>query len=858
MPLVHPPEYHLRPVAKHMYKTAQKYPDHVVLTQIGGFYELAFDQADTYGPMIGLRVVQRKQMGLNGAPTFSMAGFPLRSLSKHVTNLVHVQRQKAIILKQAKMDNLLEEAERRPIWRIATPGTMTAELLYNDTSTSNPPRGLPLMALHPGPLCPGDEQEVGVAWTDLIRRKVFFGKMRASEIPAEVARVAPTEILLDQEQGLTDLLKDFTQTHHDFGAENTSLHVYKHLFGDISDHELDFSVSSASALEKKALLGLLDYINHCIRDSISLDLHCPENESSTRMRMDRQTKNGLELFSSTTPCLFNVINETVTPSGHSLLQDWLEAPLRTMSDIEDRLDVVQMFLQNKSLMHDIQSILEKGPDCHRTLQRLHTGKPDISRLMSYARSVFVLENLSDRIRQHVDEHGAPILIQRCLSALTDDLAPCLEIARQIMRVLQLTAYDEPLENKIKRTKIELPNEIPRRFNLDAVPELALQTSNLQTAIDRYMQHFQRVSAKLQSRYSAMFPNARQISYVWHPRFQYTIRVLGKSTEGAELSPLKGDPSFLWQSSASAYVQDPQATKLGSIREGILSWEQSLEQETLRILTCSVRKHSNALHRVLDAMAQIDVLLGFARISLQSNLVRPVLSGGRDLELSSVRHLVAELGNRHRGKDFVTNDCSLTAQKPLWIVSGPNMGGKSTFLRQVAHAVILAQIGCYVPASRAHIGLVDRIFCRIGSSDNVFRGQSTFMVEMLETAMILKNATSRSLTIIDEVGRGSTVKDCMHVAYATVRCLLEKNQCRTLFATHYAREIKSRFTDDQPGIQYCHSRLKLDKKRKKLVFDYKLQQGVSPSSCGFEIAKMAGFPAKGLRIAKLYYTRKYKD
>lgn len=889
VPLERAPEDHLRPVARYIYDTMQKYPNHVVFAQIGGFYEIAFDHADKFGPLLGLRVVQRKQVGLNAAPTFSMAGFPLQSLPKHLNSLVDTYGYKAVILKQGNMDSMLPESERRPIWRIVTPGTLTGELLSknevpvpaSDLPSVDPMASRPLMAVYLG-AANGDQTVAGIAWTDLLRSKVFFSKVLASNIDTEVARILPREILVDSGMPrLPAAIKDEFVTRIQFDTRAT-LKDFSTLFADSSDQELDFCVSSASDEEKTALNGLLHYVADCIKRSVPLSLSCPESESSTRMRMDVQTKNGLELFTTLSSKgkpesrLFDFINQTLTPSGQWLLHDWLSAPLLQQKSIEARFDVVQMLIDHKNLLQDLQLLLEKGPDCHQTLQRLIASKPDISRLSTFARSVFILEQIAGRLEQHIDRFGAPDLVQKWKRVLFDDLAPSLATARLIKELFHIsTDSGSPPERSLNRTRIEMPDVFPRRFNLESHPELLSEVEKLSEAKQRFLNHYARVSDKLEQHYSSIFPNARQISFVRHPRFQYSVRLLGNSyfdetnpreatfalnDELAKDAP--GDQlatvSFLWRTSASAYIQDREASKLGAIREGIIDWELSLEQHALSLLSSDIRKQATSMRRVLDAMAQLDVISSFAKLSIQYNLVRPTLSDNdKTLNLLGVRHLVAEHGNRQRGTDYVANDCSLSSQSPLWVISGPNMGGKSTFLRQVAHAVILAQMGCFVPASKAHIGLVDRIYCRIGSSDDVFHEQSTFMIEMLETAMILKNATPKSLTIIDEVGRGSTIQDCMQIAQATVKCLLERNQCRTLFATHYAQELQRRFKldNEHPDIQYYHSTLEVDKKRKKLIFDYRLKKGLSPRSFGFEIANMAGFPKKALRMAKLYYSRK---
>lgn len=848
------------------------------MTQVGSFMELYFDQAIKYGELLDLKVAKKQQRSpINGQKSVPLAGFPLVRKEKYEKILVKEHGLTVVTMMQDSKYVISggSEEEKRPITRVLTPGT----LLDEDFVDQNANNYLALAT--------STYERACLMWVDIASGSVNYQKLKREELGNALARIAPLEILLDRKS-----------SHKLYVSETINQYAPSATVSPLSIPPTELWTTHATQLERfsfdrlendvqRAYVGLLSYIETCMPHS-PIKIQEPKLfKGNDVMQLDSRARAALEITMTSTGSLkgslLSTIRRTVTPSGSRLFQEWIASPLQNPEEISRRQDKVQFLLglSRETLMRLKQNLSEM-PDGPRTLQKLWLSKVNPFNLVLFANS---LQTLSKSASVLLEIKDLPSDWHEPLSSLiTEPLATSTKILEMIDLEAVMPKHDEDLESSVEFLDSDsgasgnnsAASVVPRSTKGPKTKPKAATPYTFEPATSRdyrpvlipdacpEVKEFYRQQSVLASKEPAILERLRS-SYGpsaelrWSPSqsFHVSLVLNGSNDPGPHLK--------LAQTKRTAYILDAEWATLGNQRLELSTKLRAEEERVLDELRQTIlSQHLSSVRMLYSLFDEIDVQLSFATLAVERKLTRPeVIEDSSIFDVRGGRHITVETGLALGGlssSGFVSNDCDLSSPKPVCMITGPNMGGKSTFIRQSAIIALLAHIGCYVPAQSARIGIVDRIFCRIGAGDDLYSNRSTFMVEMLETAAILNNATSRSLAIIDEVGRGTSNRDGIAIAYASIKHLVARTKCRTLFATHYGGELwdlllknaKSNGEEDSQaasvGLRFLQASLSVADNGEP-IFDYKLKPGISSSSCGLLIAEMAGFPKDALSDAQ---------
>jgi DNA mismatch repair ATPase MutS len=555
----------------------------------------------------------------------------------------------------------------------------------------------------------------------------------------------------------------------------------------------------------------------------------------------------------------------------------------SLSTVNDRLDLVEEMIQYPQLRQDVVSLLEQTFDSLRLVTKFTYGRGDADDLMELSKTIFTTSSISETLREHaVSRNAIPtnsstaVLETRrrqCMSALERriDLKQSLELAQRIERaidedglseyhriedeeasdmsdlaqdVLGREAGEEDLKNMPKRVQPK-PHMIVGSFKsaTDGRDDVHIMKRNASATLERLHKSLDAMGEEKTNLESRLREDMGTDSLVlkWTSNLAHIAHVKGKDATRVT----SHYPKSLSSSKSTRSFQVPEWTQLGAQMDETRFRIRTEEQRVLSELRKHVVQNLVKLRRNAVVLDELDVGCAFALLAVEKNFVRPILSAEPSHNIVGGRHPVVEAGLGEQGRKFAPNDCQLGDQERIWLITGPNMGGKSTYLRQNALISILAQTGSFVPAEYAEIGLVDKVFSRVGSADNLYQDQSTFMVEMLETAQILKEATPRSFVIMDEVGRGTTPEDGIAVSYACLHHLYHTNQCRTLFATHF-HALTDMTRDFEKLGCYCND--VLEEPDGKFSYVHRLRKGVNRESHALKVARVAGLPEDAVKVA----------
>jgi DNA mismatch repair ATPase MutS len=555
----------------------------------------------------------------------------------------------------------------------------------------------------------------------------------------------------------------------------------------------------------------------------------------------------------------------------------------SLSTVNDRLDLVEEMIQYPQLRQDVVSLLEQTFDSLRLVTKFTYGRGDADDLMELSKTIFTTSSISETLREHAALRNAiptssataasETRRRQCMSTLERriDLKQSLELAQRIERaidedglseyhriedeeasemsdlaqdVLGREAGEEDLKNMPKRVQPK-PHMIVGSFKsaTDGRDDVHIMKRNASTTLERLHKILDTMGEEKMQLETKLREEMGTDSLVlkWTPNLAHIAHVKGKDATRVT----SHYPKSLSSSKSTRSFQVPEWTQLGAQMDETRFRIRTEEQRVLGELRKHVVQNLVKLRRNAVVLDELDVGCAFALLAVEKNFVRPILSAEPSHNIVGGRHPVVEAGLGEQGRKFAPNDCQLGDQERIWLITGPNMGGKSTYLRQNALISILAQTGSFVPAEYAEIGLVDKVFSRVGSADNLYQDQSTFMVEMLETAQILKEATPRSFVIMDEVGRGTTPEDGIAVSYACLHHLYHTNQCRTLFATHF--HALTDMTKDLEKLG-CYCNDVLEESDGKFSYVHRLRKGVNRESHALKVARVAGLPEDAVAVA----------
>jgi DNA mismatch repair ATPase MutS len=875
----------------------RKFSDCIILTRVGDFYEMYFDQVDQYAHLVNLKKAKRATV-LGDVP---MAGFQHTQLARYLKMFVqHLGKQVAIseqvrIPDEERMRTNSTARFNRKVTRVITAGTLI------DENFVDPYENNYLLAVHvDGALGhqttsknAGVEYErykrktkVGLSWLDLSSGDFFTQASDLASLPSLVARVGPREVVLDgslESVGQGDIERLLGEGGH-------SIHF--HRVNKAADSVFEWSSMLERAIPEKdqeeftrqelaAGTLVLDYVRDKLQET-QIKLQPPVRRSDDEyMAIDKQSLRGLEIRATIRDAhfqgsLLHAIRRTATKSGARLLSRRLVSPSLSLSVIENRLDLVQEVLNHEALREETTALLRLTSDTLRLLQRFSIGKGDADDLLGLARTIDVMDRLSVTIHDHIlHNQDSDDSLATDLGFLWDILGRLdLEGPGKVAKAIT-TAIDEEGLNRRHTAEVEAREEAGEMAeeveNADAagqpVPKLVKRTAKAKpptssqdtTTADIWIMRqdasptLQRAHADLgkllEAKHELLLRLRRQLrgdslTLKWSAQLGHFCHVKGRDAH-TSLSALSGARSVSsTKSTRSFYVTD--WTHLGTRIEDAKLRIRTEEERVFRKLRGQVIENLMKLRRNAAVLDELDVACSSAVVAKENNLVRPLLDQSTSHMIIGGRHPTVDMSLKEQGRHFTTNDCTVGEREMVQLITGPNMAGKSTYLRQSALITILAQTGCFIPAEYAKIGLVDKIFSRVGSADNLYQDQSTFMVEMLETADILKQATPRSFVIMDEVGRGTTPEDGIAVGYACLYHLHYVNKCRALFATHF--HALADMTNDFEALA-CYCTDVAEEGDGSWAYVHKLRKGVNRDSHALKVARLAGMPEEAVKVAE---------
>lgn len=768
-----------------------QYPDMLLFYRMGDFYELFFEDAEKAARLLGITLTKR---GASNGEPIKMAGLPYHAAEQYLAKLAKMGEAVAIC-EQVGDPATSKGPVAREVTRILTPGTLTDAALLDET------RDNPLLCVAKG------EGVLGLARLNLASGEFVLSEIAPGHLSQELERIHPAELVLSDDD-TSDVLQQARcakkrlapwQFDRETAERSLTQQFNTHDLGGFGCHEMPAAVMAAGAL--------LEYVKHTQRTALPHITGLRVEHSHHYLQLDAATRRNLEIDTTirgeASPTLYALLNSTQTAMGARLLRHWLHHPLRQQSLIQQRHAAVAELLQ-QSHATPLQRALHPIGDIERMSARvaLKSARPrDLSGLRD---SLLQLPAVVTSLPQVSAD-----LLQRLLTELQ---APA-----EVLTVLVQAIQAEP------SAVLREGGVIAQGYDAELDELRAIQTNHGDFLLQFEANEKVRTGiANLKVEYNSVHGFYIEIS---------RLQAESAPPEYRRRQTLKNVERFITPELKA--FED----KVLSANERALAREKMLYEQVLD----SLLPHMTALQQIANAVATLDVLACFAERAQALNYVQPEFRADSGLEIRHGRHPVVE----SIAQPYVANDVVLNPYRQLLLITGPNMGGKSTFMRQTALIVLLAYCGSFVPAHTAVIGEVDRIFTRIGASDDLAGGRSTFMVEMTETANILHHATANSLVLLDEIGRGTSTFDGLSLAWAVAKHLLEKNQSLTLFATHYFE--LTRIVDEAKHAANVH--LDAVEHGQGIVFLHKVEEGAATMSYGIQVAQLAGIPRAVVQQAK---------
>jgi len=779
-----------------------RYPDALLFYRMGDFYELFFDDAKAASAALDIALTKR---GKHEGEDIAMCGVPHHAAEGYLLTLIRKGFRVAVC---EQMESPKEAKKRgykaivkRDVVRLVTPGTLTEDSLLEARAHNY----LVSLAELRG--------EFGVAWVDVSTGAFQVSAVNALALEPLLARLAPGELLISQniEEALRQNLETAGHTLTPLAPSTFDSESAKSRLGKLFEVASLDGFGQFSRAELAAMGAIVDYLEltQCGKMPI---LSPPVQEAmGSRMQIDASTRRNLELVRALSGgrkgALLDTIDRTLTGGGGRLLESRLTSPSNDLSAIIHRLDMVQGFVESSASCHDIRTRLTQVPDIERCLSRLSLERGGPRDLASVRNAL---------------EQAAAIVADFASTELPEGTASALALMQgheKLIKLLQVALVAEP--PLLARDGGFVAEGYARE--LDIARKLRDEGRGI-------IAEKQGVYARETAITTLKIKHNNVLGYFIETTAAHAEKML---------NPPFSETYIHRQTTANAVRFT--TVELSELETKILnagSRALELEKQIFEDLRAAIMVEAAQLSGVARALAEIDLATALAVLAMEEDWTRPKLDGSRAFEIEAGRHPVVEAALRGSGKPFIANNCDLNAEKhPIWLLTGPNMAGKSTFLRQNAIIAILAQMGAYVPAASAQIGLVDQLFSRVGAADDLARGQSTFMVEMVETAAILNQAGSRALVILDEIGRGTATYDGLSIAWATLENLHEANQCRALFATHY-HELTA-LSDSLKGLH--NATVSVKEWKGDVIFLHEVIAGAADRSYGVQVAKLAGLP-----------------
>ena len=789
------------PMMRQYLEVKERYPDFLLLFRVGDFYETFFEDAELVSAALNIVLTKRSA----GIP---MAGFPHHASEGYIAKLVK-KGYKVAVCDQVEDPASAKGIVRREITDIVTPGITYSDKILDDRHNNY------LCAV--AYLKEGRRLFAGIAFIDVTTAEFRIASFQPHELPEFILSLHPSEVLVstaDRER--SELLKKVlsretlvSELDAWMFSEDQTQEV---LLRQFKTHSLKGFGIEGNRAGKVAAGVILQYLEETRQNSLAYITRIGEWHSSDYMTLDLQTKRNLEIISSMQDgtlngSLLQVMDRTRNPMGARLIRRWLQRPLKRVEDIQMRLDAVEELAELRTVREGLSELLSGINDLERSLSRIATFRTIPREVRQLGFSLSVIPRLKEQLR----DTGSVKL--RMLAA---SLKPLQELAVRIEEAIDPESGASMRDGGYIR--------IGYHADLDELRSIA------STAKDRLMeiQQQERASTSISS-----------LKVSFNKVFGYYIEISHANRDKV--------PAYYEKKQTLVNAERYTIPALKEYEAKILNSEEKsliLEAQLFHDLCAIIAQHASDIQENAVLIAEIDSLCSFALSAVEYGYCKPEIKAHEKLVIVNGRHPVLER-MMSADEQYVPNDCLMDEKQKMLIITGPNMAGKSSFLRQIGLIVLLAQAGSFVPAERAEIGLVDRIFTRVGASDNITSGESTFLVEMNEAASILNNASTRSLLLLDEIGRGTSTFDGMSIAWSMSEYICRSIKARTLFATHYHElaELETRL----PGVVNFNATVVETADR--VIFLRKIVRGSTDNSYGIEVAKMAGMPAEVISRAK---------
>jgi DNA mismatch repair protein MutS len=779
------------PLMKQYNQIKARHPEALLLFRVGDFYETFGEDAIKTSKILGIILTKRKN---GSASEIELAGFPHHSLDTYLPKLVRAG-QRVAICDQLEDPKMTKTIVKRGVTELVSPGVS-----FNDQVLEQGKNNF-LCAIHFG------KDNLGVAFLDVSTGEFLVAEGNKEYIDKLISSFEPSEIIF-QKHRTKDFQTQFGENHYTFRLEDWAFteefaeeSLNKH-FGTKNLKGFGIEKMSLAVIAAGAVFYYLSENQHQRLGHITSIARIEEEKY---VWLDRFTIRNLELVFSTNDnakTLADILDKTHTPMGGRLLKRWMVLPLKDEKPINERLDVVDYLTKNEEIAFELSQRLREIGDLERLISKVAVGKVNPKEVMHLRRTLMQIQPIKELLKEDS-------LVS--LNKMMDQLNTC----ETLIQLIENTLSDEPAGQIGKGAVIRSGCN----SELDELREISYHGKD-------YLE-------QLQERESQR-TGIQSLKISFNNVFGYYIEVRNSHKDKVPEDWIRKQTLV----NAERYITEElkeYETKILGAEEKIFAIETKLFQD----LVYNMADYIHSIQHNANVIARLDCLFSFSKIALENNYNRPEINDGFVLDIKNGRHPVIEK-RLPIGEEYIPNDVFLdNTEQQIIMITGPNMSGKSAILRQTALIVLMAQMGCFVPADSAKIGLIDKVFTRVGASDNISSGESTFMVEMNETASILNNISPRSLILLDEIGRGTSTYDGISIAWAIAEFIHEnpKAKCKTLFATHYheLNEMSKRFE------RIKNYNVSVKETVNKVLFLRKLTPGGSEHSFGIHVAKMAGMP-----------------
>ena len=785
----------ITPMMKQFRDIKTQYPDAMLLFRCGDFYETYAEDAVKASKILNITLTHRSNGGSTAAQALEMAGFPFHALDTYLPKLVRAGLRVAIC-DQLEDPKLTKKLVKRGVTELVTPGVS-----YSDTTLTQKENNW-VACLH------FDKHQIGVAFLDISTGEFLAGQGDSSYIDKLLTNFAPKEVLFlrGRKAEVESLFGNryFTFELEDWMlVESTARERLQKLWGVSSLKGFGLESMPAGVTAAGGILMYLDMTQHLQTGHIQ---HLSRIEEEKFVWLDRFTIRNLELTGGNTAeskTLYDVIDRTITPMGGRMLHRWLAFPLKDVRLIRNRQTVVEHLFRHPEARETLRQSLQQVGDMERIVSKISTGRispREMVQLGRALRAIVPVKQVCDEAKENA-----------YLSLLGEELDACSEMRTRIER--EIVPDPPAVQGR--------PDIIARGVDTDLDELRALRTNGKENLLQIQQREIERTGIQ-------------SLKVGYNNVFGYYLEVRNTYKEQVPAEWIRKQTLV----NAERYITE----ELKSYEEKITTAEekiQIIENRLYQELMLALCEWVPQMQLDANVLAQLDCLLGFATVATDNRYVCPDVNDSLVLDIRQGRHPVIEQ-QLPIGEQYIANDVMLdNNSQQIVIITGPNMAGKSALLRQTALIVLMAQIGSFVPAESASIGIVDKIFTRVGASDNISMGESTFMVEMNEAASILNNLSERSLVLFDELGRGTSTYDGISIAWAIVEYIHEhRGHAKTLFATHYHELNEMEKTFDR----IRNYNVSVREANGKVIFLRKLVRGGSEHSFGIHVAKLAGMPA----------------